>query len=209
MIQNNKMQEIKDDRAAIIIAAGYSSRMKAFKPLLPLGEITVIEHALKTFLDAGIKNILVVLGYQGKKIEPLLEKHNISWVYNENYDQGMFSSVTAGVKALPSHNKGFFLLPVDIPLVKTSTIDELLKAYQQSEKHIIYPSYNRRKGHPPLISSYLYSKILTYDGSGGLKTLLKKYDQEHGEYVNVKDEGIILDMDYYEEYKELVKKVNG
>lgn len=202
------MQELKDDRAAIIIAAGYSSRMKAFKPLLPLGEGTVIEHGLKTFLDAGINNILVVLGYQGKKIEPLLEKNNISWVYNENYDQGMFSSVVTGVKALPTHCKGFFLLPVDIPLVKSSTIDEILTAYQQSEKHIIYPSYNRKKGHPPLISSYLYSKILAYDGSGGLKTLLKKYDQEHGQYVNVQDEGVILDMDYYEEYQALVEKVN-
>jgi len=194
--------------AAIIIAAGYSSRMKVFKPLLPLGGLTVIEHALKTFVDAEIKNIFVVLGYQGKKIEPLLEKHNISWVYNENYDQGMYSSVMAGVNALPSNSKGFFLLPVDIPLVKSSTIEELIKAYHQSGKDIIYPSYNRKKGHPPLISSCLYSKILAYDGSGGLKTLLKKYDQEHGEYVNVQDEGVILDIDYYEEYQEMIKKVN-
>jgi len=202
------MQDLKNDRTAIIIAAGYSSRMKAFKPLLPLGEGTVLEYTLNTFLEAGISNILVVLGYQKEKIEPLLEKYNIPWVYNENYDQGMYSSVVAGVQALPSGSKGFFLLPVDIPLVKSSTIDALLKAYQQSGKNIIYPSHNKKKGHPPLISSYMYSKILAYDGSGGLKTLLKKYDREHGEYVNVKDEGVLLDIDYYEEYRQLVEKVN-
>ncbi len=204
MNRNSKTQELKNEMAAIIIAAGYSSRMKVFKPLLPLGESTVLEHALKTFLDAGVKKIIVVLGYQGKRIEPLLEKYNISPVYNPKYDEGMYSSIVEGIKALPSHSKGFFLLPADMPLVKSSTIDALLEAYRRSGKHIIYPSYNSRRGHPPLISSYFFSKILAYDGGGGLKTLLKEYDKEHGEYVNVKDKGVILDMDYFKEYQELI-----
>jgi len=206
MIRNSTIHELKKDMAAIIVAAGYSSRMKAFKPLLPFGESTVIEHALKTFIDAGITNLLVVLGHQGEAIEPLLEKHGVSWVYNEEYDRGMYSSIRTGVKALSPNSKGFFLLPADMPLVKSSTIEALLEACHQSGKSIIYPSHNRRKGHPPLISSRFYREIIAYDGRGGLKTLLKNFDQEHAEYVNVEDEGVVLDMDYYREYEKMQKK---
>ena len=210
MNKNKELEKFKDELAAIIIAAGYSSRMKAFKPLLPFGkdeDETVLEYTVETFLKAGIKNILVVLGYQGDRIEPLLKRDNISYVYNENYDQGMYSSIVAGVKALPRENKGFFLLPVDIPLVKSSTVEKLVEVFRSKEKYIVYPSYNFKKGHPPLIASHLYSDILNFDGQGGLKALLKQYDSKYIEYVTVEDEGVVLDMDYYEEYRELLTKV--
>lgn len=188
--------------AAIIAAAGYSSRMKVFKPLLPLGASTVIETVADCFLKAGIDNITVVLGHNADMLMPVLDKKGVRWVYNESYDSGMYSSVVAGVKALNTSVKCVFFLPVDIPLVKYQTITQLYQVYSQNTKSIIYPVHNGRRGHPPLISSALFREILAHDGSGGLKEILSRH-QEEALYIEVDDEGILLDMDTYEDYTKI------
>ncbi|WIV11927.1 nucleotidyltransferase family protein [Proteiniborus sp. MB09-C3] len=198
-------KDLKKDLAVIILAAGYSSRMKLFKPLLPLGHSTVIEYSIDGFKEAGFENIIVVVGFQAKKLIPILEHKGVRWIYNERYEEGMYSSIVAGVKSLSSHVKGFFLLPADIPLVKNETVDSLVEGYKQSKKSIIYPSFSKRRGHPPLISSCLFSEIVKYDGSGGLKALLKKYEDQ-AYYVEVEDEGVVIDIDTYEDYLKLRAK---
>lgn len=192
-----KSKYSKKDLAAIIVAGGYSSRMNAFKPLLPLGESTVIETAINNFLEAGIDNIVVVIGFNADKLKPVLDQKGIKWVYNENYDDGMYSSILAGVKSLTEHVEGFFLLPADIPIVKYQTIDSLSQSHKKYD--IVYPVYGSRRGHPPLISSRLFTEILSFDGNGGLKTLLRKYN-DTAHHVEVQDEGILLDMDTQEDY---------
>lgn len=206
MNQKNK-EFIYDDLAVIIVAAGYSSRMKEFKPLLPFGSVTTIEYVIQTFLDAGIENIYVVVGFKKEKIEAVLKKYPVNIVINHNYDQGMYSSIKEGVSALESDYKGFFIHPVDIPLVKVKTLKMIIKGYEESKKGIIYPSYQMKKGHPPLISSKYSENLLSFEGIGGLKAFLKKYDETDGYFVNVEDEGILLDMDYYEEYESIRKKL--
>lgn len=198
-------EALKKDLAAIILAAGYSSRMKLFKPLLPLGSSTVIENSIDSFLEAGIENITVVIGFQANKLIPVLEHKGVKWIYNEKFSEGMYSSIIAGVKSLPSHVKGFFLLPADIPLVKWETIDSLVEGYRQSNQSIIYPTFLERRGHPPLISSCLFPEIIKYDGSGGLKALLNKYEDQ-AYYVEVEDGGTIFDIDTYEDYLKLCAK---
>ncbi len=198
-------EALKKDLAVIILAAGYSSRMKLFKPLLPLGSSTVIENSIDSFLEAGIENITVVIGFQANKLIPVLENKGVKWIYNEKFSEGMYSSIIAGVKSLPSHVKGFFLLPADIPLVKGETIDSLVEGYRQSKQSIIYPSFSERRGHPPLISYCLFPEIIKYDGSGGLKALLKQYE-EQAYYVEVEDEGTVFDIDTYEDYLRLCAK---
>lgn len=199
-------ESIKRDLAAIIVAAGYSSRMEAFKPLLPLGESTVIESSISSFLEAGIENTIVVVGFKANMLKPILEQMDIKWVYNKNYSEGMFSSIVAGVKSLPSHVKGFFLLPADIPIVRHQTIDILSQNYDKHD--IIYPVYKNRRGHPPLISSKLFPEILRFDGQGGLKALLKKHN-DSALHIEVDDEGILLDMDTYEDYLMICKKLKA
>ncbi|SDZ08036.1 nucleotidyltransferase family protein [Tindallia californiensis] len=205
MNQQNK-ENLNDALAVIILAAGYSSRMKAFKPLLPFGSVTVIEYIIQTFLDAGIDHIYVVAGFRKDELEVILKKYPVNIVINHHYDQGMYSSIKEGVRGLQKNYKGFLLHPVDIPLVKVSTIKEIVTSYRATKKGIVYPSYQMKKGHPPVISSKYIADLLSFDGTGGLKAFLKKYDDTDGHFVNVEDEGILLDMDYYKEYEVLKKQ---
>lgn len=185
--------------AAIILAGGYSMRMKQFKPLLPLGDSTVIEKTINIFKKSGVNDITVVIGYRANDLKAILEYMGVNWLYNQNYYEGMYSSVVAGVGSLKANTDGVFILPADMPFVKVETIEEMLRVYKSSEYEIIYPIYKGRRGHPPLISASLFPAIKNWDGNGGLRALLSKY-QTVATQVEVMDEGILIDMDTPEDY---------
>lgn len=188
--------------AAIVIAAGYSSRMEKFKPLLPLGDLKIIDFSINLFQSIGIKNIYVITGYNSQELSAYLDGSLATCLYNQQYDQGMFSSIVEGVKALPNDIDAFFMLPADIPLVSAETITKLIDAFSLHPCKVIYPSMDFKKGHPPLISSELIPDIIAHDGSAGLKGVLKKFDSDAA-YVSVKDPGILLDMDTPEAYNRI------
>jgi len=189
--------------AAIILSAGYSSRMgDEFKPLLPFGDATVLERDVALFRDAGILDVRVVIGHRAAELMPLLERLQARPVMNERYADGMFSSVTAGVASLGDEVEAFFLLPVDIPLVRRQTISLLADAFWRGSGKILYPVFSDRRGHPPLISACYREEIIAWTGEGGLKSFLSLHDAEA---VNIatNDESILLDMDTIAEYDRL------
>lgn len=186
--------------AALIVAAGFSSRMQMFKPLLPMRNTTVIECTIDSFIDAGVEEIIVVIGHNADLLKPVLEQKNIKWVYNPNYEEGMYTSIKVGVEEIGTDFEGFFMMPADIPFVKSETIRMVADAFNTSDYSIVYPVFSGRRGHPPIISTSLSHDILTYDGTGGLKTLLGRF-QEFAFHLNVSDEGILVDLDTQETYE--------
>jgi len=107
---------ITDNIGAIILAAGFSTRMRRFKPLLRIGEKTFLEHAIALFKESGVGDIVTVVGHQSEKVIPVAKAVSSRYVINDHYDDGMYSSIQTGVKALGHPCDAFFLLPVDIPL---------------------------------------------------------------------------------------------
>lgn len=191
-----------DNFAAIILAAGFSSRMGLYKPLLPLGNALVLEKSLSTFLTAGIKNVYVVVGHNAHLLKPVVERMGAQWIENTNFAQGMYSSVQAGVKNLPREIKAFFMLPADIPLVQAETIKKLMDMYVQSPAEVIFPVHDNRKGHPPLIATQLRAEILQPEPLGGLKTILNK--AKNKKLLHVDDEGVLKDLDREEHYRRML-----
>ena len=135
--------------AAIILAAGYSSRMGCFKPLLELGDKTVIEHTVNCFLRVGITDVRVVVGYKADDIIKVVEPLGVRIVRNPYFDQGMYTSVQAGVSSLEKETEAFFIMPADIPLVSVSTIKNIQRSYRLSSKAIIFPRLKISGATPP------------------------------------------------------------
>ena len=193
--------------SAIVLAAGFSSRMSGFKPLLKLGEKTVIEHSVNLFLSAGIKDVRVVTGFQRELLDKPLKQMNIQAVYNSDYEQGMITSIKAGIRSLYYYDcEAFFILPVDIPLVRLETVDKLKNAYNKHDL-IYYPVYRGERGHPTLISSELAWDILHFSGQGGLKEFLKDYENKAVD-VQVDDEFILFDCDTPDDYQRLLMHIS-
>jgi molybdenum cofactor cytidylyltransferase len=188
--------------AAIILAAGYSSRMGEFKPLLPLGDSTVLERVVTLFHDVGIRDVRVVVGHRREELLPLLESLGVRPVLNERFREGMFTSVVAGVESLGEGIDAFFLLPVDIPLVKRQTVEAILREYTGNGSRILHPCFCGKQGHPPLIPTRHRDGILGWHGEGGLKSYLAMHKTESA-CVEVADETILADMDTPEDYLRL------
>jgi molybdenum cofactor cytidylyltransferase len=188
--------------AAIILAAGLSSRMGYFKPLLSLNEETVADRVISLFIDCRV-DVVLVTGWQHDELLAGIRKRDITVIYNPHYQQGMFTSIQAGVGRLSEKYDHFFVLPVDIPLVRPVTIQRLMAAGNGSPDRIIYPVFNKKRGHPPLVPFSLIPSILTWKEAGGLKSFLKTQENKAVE-ITVPDANIHFDMDYYSDY-ELLK----
>jgi CTP:molybdopterin cytidylyltransferase MocA len=78
----------------------------------------------------------------------------------------------------------------------------IMTAYRRSESYIFYPTYLKQRGHPPLIPSDLFSAILSWNGPGGLQSLMERHEALACE-VEVQDEGILMDIDTPEDYSEI------
>jgi molybdenum cofactor cytidylyltransferase len=190
--------------AAIVLAGGFSSRMRQLKTLLPLGKTTVTDHIISTFLKVHV-DIFLVVGYRRYDIIKGIKNKNIKIIYNPDYKHGMFSSVQAGIRCLQPMHRAFFILPVDIPLVRPATIRRLIDTAGENPGRIIYPVFRGKRGHPPLIPSGLIPVILGWEKSGGLKAVLKSQEKLALE-IKVPDSTILFDIDTPDDYTALLKR---
>jgi uncharacterized radical SAM superfamily Fe-S cluster-containing enzyme/CTP:molybdopterin cytidylyltransferase MocA len=173
--------------------------MGQFKPRLPLGNRGAIEHAIAAFQGAGVDDILIITGHRGRELATVLEGQDVKCVFNPKYESGMYSSIVAGIEALSGETEAAFILPADIPLVRSATIAQLATAYERSRAQVTYPAFRTRRGHPPLISRSLFAEIIAEDGAGGLRDVLGRFE-EQSLTVSVLDEAIHLDMDTPADY---------
>ena len=186
--------------AALVLAGGYSARMQAFKPLLPFAGATVLERAVATFLDAGVTEVSVVVGYRGGELLPVVERLGVRRVVNPDFDEGMYSSVIAGLRALPPGVGGCFVLPADMPAVRPGTVALLARAWRRTGAAVVYPAFRGRRGHPPLVSRRLFPAIVRGKGQSGLRAILDRAE-DRACTVDVLDQGVLLDLDTPADYE--------
>lgn len=189
--------------AAIVLAAGYSSRMGEFKPLLPLDSATAFERCIGMFRDAGVTEVIAVLGHRADELRSLAERCGAHAVSNPQFEQGMFTSFVAGSRALPSWASGAFVLPADIPLVRATTVRLLAATFATQQDGIVYPTFAGHRGHPPLIARSILVQAAQDGASGTLCSLLARHESSAVD-LPVADEAIHMDMDTPADYGDLL-----
>jgi putative nucleotidyltransferase with HDIG domain len=188
--------------AAIVPAAGLSSRMGRFKPLLPLGSTTVVERVVSLCAEAALHQIIVVAGHAKEDLIPVVRPTGAQIVENPDYRDGMFSSIVAGVRHLDPECDAFFLLPVDIALVRPTTLARLARGYAAHPGCVIHPSFQGATGHPPLIPAALGPEILAWQGEGGLKGFFDTHAVPTVK-VAVADRHVLFDSDTPDDFAEM------
>jgi molybdenum cofactor cytidylyltransferase len=192
--------------SAIILSAGFSTRMGRFKPLLPLGNETVLERVIRVFRKAGVGDVRVVVGHRMGELIPMIERTNASVVINPNYSKGMFSSVQAGVNSIPRDSDAFFVHPVDIPMIYPSTITKMIDRHDTHEGMIIYPCYRGNRGHPPLVPGKFSKAIIRANGSGKLNDVLASFKRDSVD-LEVEDPNILLGINHPGDYTAMVSSL--
>jgi CTP:molybdopterin cytidylyltransferase MocA len=190
-----------DTFGAGIAAAGLSSRMGAFKPLLPLGKGTIIERIILTFLEAGVTDIAVVTGRDASLIEEALKNYSISFIFNKDYEHtDMFHSVSLGLAFMADKADCIYFTPVDVPLFSAATVHLLAGRIQEGNEHIITPVYKGRNGHPLVIRSRAVPELIQCKTDRGLRGAIDAYRGPTG-FMDMEDPGVICDLDTPEDYE--------
>ena len=190
---------------ALIVAAGMSSRMGEFKPMLPLGSISVAQRVVATLNQAGVSKVVMVTGYNATKLERHLAGNGIIFLRNENFaTTQMFDSVKIGLAYLQDKCHKVLVTPVDVPLFTAKTLKTIL----DSGAPLACPRCEGRQGHPILIASSLIPEILADCGETGLKGAIGRCNAELL-CIDVDDPGTIHDADTPEDFSALVDYHNA
>lgn len=192
----------------IILSAGLSSRMKAFKPLLKLKGKTIIENSIDSMFYAGVDQVIVVLGYRGQEVEAILQgkydSTRLLCIYNKEYAQtDMLTSIKLGIRSINTCD-AFYLLPGDMPAIHTKTFLNVKEVMRGSNAMVIFPTIDGHRKHPPLISWKCIDYILKFEGEGGLRELWEQLENQI-ETVTVEDLGCTLDADTKDDYNNLIE----
>lgn len=193
--------------AAVVLAAGESLRTQSPKMLLRLGNITLIEKVIDNILASVIRSITVVLGAWRDEILAVTVKLPVKAVYNEDYREGMLSSVICGIRSLPACTDAALIYPGDHPFISGALIDRMISVYSESGKGIVIPVCRGRRGHPILINKKYFSETENLDKDKGLRSLSERFTNDVFEYIT-DDEAVLFDIDTIEDYHGALNKYN-
>jgi molybdenum cofactor cytidylyltransferase len=187
--------------SAIILAAGQSKRMGQPKMLLPWGNRTIIEQVVTTFLQAGIEDILVVTGGAHTQLEKAIERLPIRKVHNPDYMTGeMLSSLQCGMREMAAATQAALIGLGDQPQLQASSVRLICDRYKSSKSNLVVPSFNKKRGHPWLVSRSLWGEVLALKPSETLRDFLNGHADEI-QYVNMDTPTVLADLDTPEDYE--------
>jgi molybdenum cofactor cytidylyltransferase len=185
--------------SAIVLAAGRSTRMGRFKPLLPFNDWTVIEQIVSVLVESPVAEVLVITGHDRVAVEQRLAGWPVRAVFNPRYGTGeMLSSIQAGLQAAAAD--AALIALGDQPALERSVVVQIVSAYEQGLGSIIFPSYQMRRGHPLLVGQQHWADILALGEQQTLREFFKGVAR--GLYhVEAPTASVLQDMDTPADYQ--------
>ncbi len=192
--------------AAILLAAGRSRRMGAFKPLLPFGARTVVETCVDNLIMAGVGEIVVVVGHRGDEVRAQLAQRPLRFAVNDEAESEMSVSIARGVAQVSDGARAVLLALVDQPAVAPGIIRCVLETHAQTGARLVVPEHEGRGGHPVLIDLAYRAELLHLDPARGLRALFERHRTEVRR-VPVSSAYITRDMDTWDDYCALHEEI--
>ena len=183
--------------AAIVLAAGTSSRMGPSNKLLEQvqGKPLVL-HMVEAVLASKAGAVIVVTGHEAGKVEAALSHLKVTFINNPRYQQGMTTSIQAGVRACPLQTSAFMICLGDMPFVPTQALNLLINTFnkQASTQAIVKPVFEGRAGNPVIFGNSYRKAILNHTEPEGCRGIV----QQHHKYViglPLSHKGVVVDVD--------------
>ncbi len=188
--------------AAVVLAAGKSSRMGRNKLLLMVEGRTMLGRLLDALAESDVDEVIVVTGYRPEEIEGIAQGHGARIAHNPEHEKGMTTSFQAGLRDA-SADAAFLLLGDQIGLEPELLREMALVLEQDAEALIVSPIFEGKRGHPVLFRGALFPEIL---GLGEEETMKDVVDRHGGSHRLVEGSvWCVLDIDTPEEYEEALR----
>jgi molybdenum cofactor cytidylyltransferase len=191
---------------AVVLSAGESSRMGRPKALLPIDGQIFIEKIVGALKKSSVAKVIVVLGHNAEEMRRHIQHLPIEILINPDYKLGQLSSLQVAVRSLEKEADcdGMLVHLVDHPYVNTELVETMIKRCEETAKLIIVPRYNGKRGHPVIFSRKLFKELLAAPMDQGAKAVVDAHRADTLE-IDTEDEGITLDIDTPELYRQHVK----
>lgn len=186
--------------SCVVLAAGKSTRMGTQKLLLPYENTSIIKSIVSKAINSNAYQTIVVTGSHKNELMEELQDFPIDFIENTLYERGMFSSVQKGIAMVDDTHEGMLILLGDQPMVSTAIINRLITSFQKTNKGILIPTFDNKRGHPVLISRKYQQQINTLNPAIGLRELIMT-NQEDVLEIEVKSNEILLDIDTPQDYE--------
>ena len=186
--------------SGIILASGFSKRMKQEKLLLPMGGIALVELVIRAARASRLDEVILV--YQKKEIEKIGREYGIKAVHNPRADEGQSAAIKLGIHTAHPETDAFMFMVGDQPFLNPSTINILIDTFQQDPHSIIVPVYNGIRGNPVLFPSGMKELLLALDGDRGGRVLIEKMS-DRVNLVSIAEEMPGTDIDTEEDYRRI------
>lgn len=177
------------------------------KATLPLDATdTFLTRIVRTFLDAGVDDVVVVVGHEADAIVSSFSASGLParFVVNHDYDRGQWSSLVAGLGVVDRPGVSATLMTlVDVPLVTADTVRAVLACYRRTHAPVVRPTSGSRHGHPLLVDRSLFAELRAADPAEGAKPVIRAHATAAGD-IAIVDEGAFRDIDTEEEYLRMI-----
>ncbi len=186
---------------AILLAAGQSKRLKGENKLIKkFKKKPLIQHSLSMLNKSKVKKIVIVLGYQHKKIKKVIKKNRKNiFVINKNFKLGMSSSIRAGLRKITKNDKGFIIVQSDMPFIKTSDINKIYSSILK-KKHLVHAlKFKNKAGNPIGFDISVLNKFRKIKGDIGAKFMVKRL-KKRTNFIKVSSGKIFKDIDLKKEF---------
>ena len=163
------------DCGIIILAAGSSSRLGQPKQLLVYKNKNLLQHAIDEATAINTGEVMVVVGAKNDEIVSKIYTKSVQIVHNENWSEGMSSSIRAGLSALLKENTflaSVIIMLCDQPFVSTQLLNEIYEAKRTNNKGIVACFYKETAGVPALFASKYFAQLLSLQGNEGAKKIV-------------------------------------
>lgn len=180
--------------AALVLAAGKSSRMGFNKLLADVGGKSMIVRTVENISASRVNQIFVVTGHEAAQVQLAIKHLGVSFIHNQNFANGLATSVGIGIENLAKFNGALICLG-DMPLVSAFIMNEMVEAFDPAQnRDLVIPVHQGVIGNPVLWGARYFAELRTLQGDRGARGLIQKYRQ-HATAIEVDDEAIALDAD--------------
>ena len=194
--------EVQRPVAAVMLAAGLSTRMGQPKVLLPwTRKTTILEHILMQLILARMDHITVVTGNRAGEVTRLATARGVETVHNPLYESGeMLSSLQTGLASLPDRIAAALVVLGDQPRIEPKVIGQLLMAYAEGQGYIVAPRFEKQRGHPILIDRRFWPEIMALPPGSAPRDVINRYP-ELVTHVDVNTDSVLGDVDTPDDYR--------
>jgi len=186
--------------SAILLAAGESKRMGEPKQLMPFSRGTMVEQTVDNLLNSAVDEVVGVVGHKAEEVIKTIVTKPVKLAVNPDYQQGMSTSIIAGLKLVDSGARAVMLVLGDQPFVDSQTINSLIDEFHNHDKGIAIPTYQGMRGHPIIFALKYKEKLLELKGDIWGRQIIKDHPDDVLE-ISVDSEGIITDINTRSDYQ--------